>query len=257
MLAIDIEVTGKYIELTACTPPSAHDEVFAVGACVLDARTGKVLQRRRWVLQLKRNDCDTWEQVWRAEGYEMFCFEQFWSKYENILDALMMRYPNDTYPRERRAEMWRSVGEFVASVQRQWPAHMRVSDTMDFDLAHCSNKLVALESGFMRLWYDGDPKGTKKAVGHLGTVRDAALGLRSFAAGDRTADEKALVARHRALAIPAELQLEHSHDPQDDAECIARQFAHYYHLARWTSSERLQYYGADALSPVDRRQLGL
>lgn len=252
--ALDIEVTGEFIPLVPDLPASAHDEVFAVGACVYDMTTGQVLRRRRWVIQLSRPDCENWEQVWRASKFEMRCFTEFWGKPEQlrILDKLMTQYPMETYPRERRNEMWHSIALFLLGVQREWPNHIRVSDTMDFDFAHISNAVVALDGAYRRVYYDDT--GFPKRAGFVGSVRDAALGLDTFAE-ERGEEEKRLLAFHKALALPESLQ--HSHDPQDDAECIARQFAHFYTLARMTPQERLDKYGAESLGETDRRVLGL
>lgn len=214
--SFDIETTGARLH------GDGKDVVFAIGSAVLSVnrqtRAVAVVERRRWVLVI--NDGQPWADVWRTRGFELQCWEQFWSKHTTVLDALMTQTPQADRFTTMKA-MVDSFAAYVDETESKYNEPMHVFDTMGFDV---TNLDVLLEShGYPALFLCRPPKSWPADASYLDDVRNAALGV-SPLWGATTAQKEARK-NHDQAAIPTTLT--HDHDPANDALCIAYKWVHY------------------------------
>ena len=213
------------IESTGSDMPGGKDALFAIGAAVLsiDTDSGAIerVDSRRWVLSLAPPDssADTWAALWRSHGYDMRCFEEFWSKHLGVLNA-MMAMTADLFSSSKA--MADSFAAYIAESEAKFQPQIRVYDTIGFDVTNLEALLV--EHGHRSLFLT--TQGRPCSPSYLGDIMRSALGISPLhrALGLNDAQKEA-IARHNAAAVPAGLA--HTHDPADDALCIAYKWAHY------------------------------
>jgi hypothetical protein len=214
----DIETTGH----------RDRDPVFAVGSATLEINldTGAVreVESRRWVLIIgEPASADTWAERWRERGYEQACWDEFWSKHVDMLNSLM-RMTEHMFASEK--EMAESIAGHLAGTETRCPNLTRVYDTLGFDVSSLAALLT--RHGHVPMYLSQHTLRPHKAS-YLTDVTRAALHFDPFVR-TYTDEQRAEVVRHNAAALPAGLA--HTHDPADDARCIAYKWVHFAKLLR-------------------------
>jgi hypothetical protein len=216
--AWDIETTGSRL-------PGGGDEMFAVGSAMLRVNldTGAVerVASRRWVLQIAAAGLSpgALRALWEDRGYDLKCFDEFWSKNLPVFNAMMMMTA-DMYP--TRQAMADSIAAYIGQMEAAHPHYVRVYDTVGFDVTNIEALLVAYGHRSLFLSAQGWPC----YPGYLGDVTRAALRISPL---ERilgiSAAQRAAIDAHNKQALPEGLA--HTHDPADDALCIAYKWTHY------------------------------
>ena len=209
------------IESTGHRTPGGHDRVFAVGSATLEVNcaTGvvKEVEARRWVVRLAPvAPADVWAARWSDFG-EMLCWEEFWCKHVDTLNKMMGM---DEFMFDTEAEMMASINQHLVDTEAKYPRLIRVYDTIGFDVSSLDYMLI--RCGFTPIFLCRTLR--KADVSYLGDVTRAALGWSPL---DRKLSEAQIQERadHNKRALPEGLS--HTHDPADDALCIAHKWVHY------------------------------
>lgn len=221
IVTFDIESTGAY--MTPKIAKSARgDDVFAVGFCVGTVRSG-VLQKGRFCLKLPRETASqSWASVWSANGYEARCYEQFWSKFESVLDALQDQSDPENNMCHNHVEFdgffRRLLLEIEAAFGKRWTIY---TDTTAFDTVGLSAMLQ--RSGHFPLLNMQSNGGYHARSTY--DVDSALCGVYGIVPGE---DPK----KHRAFAEARaayedhkkEKGIVHDHMPENDAQHIFEEF---------------------------------
>lgn len=211
----DIETTGHRL-------PCGSDRVFAVGSATLEVdlttRAVKEVEACRWVVRLGAPaSIEEWTRLWSQMGWDMACWEEFWSKHVDTLNK-MMAMPIWTYDSEEEMTTW--IAAYLAETEIKYPNLIRVYDTVGFDVTNLDALLSRYNFApifLVRQLWPCNPS-------YLGDVTRAALNWSPFIR-KLTDAQKAKREHHNNLAVPAGLS--HTHDPADDARCIAYKWVHY------------------------------
>lgn len=214
----DIETTGSRL-------PGGGDVMFAVGSAMLcvDLDTGAVerVASRRWVLQIAAAGLSpgALRALWEDRGYDLKCFDEFWSKNLLVFDKMMMM-STDMY--STRKAMADSIAAYIAQMEAVYPHFVRIYDTVGFDVTNIEALLV--ENGHRSLFLSAQGRPCYRS--YLGDMTRAALRISPL---ERilgiSATQRAAIDAHNKQALPEGLA--HTHDPADDALCIAYKWTHY------------------------------
>lgn len=216
--AWDIEGTGARL--------FGKDVVFAIGTTTLriDKATGmaEMVEQERWVLDVNPEAKTPWDELWKTQGWEWRCFEEFWSKHTLVLDALMTKTPAIQRFKDQGA-MAASVAKYLEDTETRYGDDiLRIYDTVGYDVTEIGNLLE--RHGHTSIFLVR--KGWPAEVSYLGDVRRAALGVNLLFGS--TPEQKKARQEHDKQALPA--GLEHTHDPADDAASIAFKWVHYWRM---------------------------
>ena len=228
--SLDIETTGARLHRNATTK---GDVVFAIGSAVLrvpttddDGSRAQVVESRRWVLNIKPIGGASWADAWKQNGWEQTCWDQFWSKHEAVLDALMTTTATqDVYSTE--ADMAASLNAYLQETETKYRSLrlVRVYDTVGFDVSNLDALLERNGHHAVFLWRP--PQDWPCNASYLGDVRNHALGVNPLIGA--TMEQKQMRQREDARALPSDVV--HNHDPAQDALAIAHKWVHYARMA--------------------------
>ena len=227
--SFDIETTGA--RLGRGGTHDGRDVVFAIGSAVLRMPTDgasppMVVESRRWVLNIKPVDGQSWADAWAQNGWEQSCSDQFWSKHVAVLDALMTTTSHgDMYATE--ADMAASLNLYLDETESKYRSArlMRVYDTVGFDVSNLDAMLERHGHRAVFLWRP--PQDYPCNTSYLGDVRNHALGVNPLIGA--TAEQKKMREREDFIALPTEVV--HTHDPAQDALAIVYKWVHYARMA--------------------------
>lgn len=210
-LAFDIETTGQN--------NGAGDCLFGIGFAYGTVDEG-VKERGKFMLDLGKRPGMNWRTLWETSGYEMRCFDDFWSKNLTVLNALQaqdaLKEPMFTGPRAER-QMARRINDLLAEVEKSTEEFSIVFDTTAFDSVWVDSLLTRY--GFPSLLYHRDGKyhfdstfdsdsyirGVSGALPHLGRKRKREL---------------------KKSVMDGFVKEEGDHDPEVDAANILNEFFH-------------------------------
>lgn len=136
-VAFDIETTGQYV---------GNDEMFAIGVAASDG------QRYQVALDLGKKAGESWRELWMRRGFEMRCYDEFWSKHEDTLNRLQNPEHITVCP-DNQAMMDKLVGvlkRIEAGAEKVVPW----SDTLFFDSVWISTKMI--DAGYESMMYRRD-----------------------------------------------------------------------------------------------------
>lgn len=206
-IALDIETTGQHY--------LGQDRLIAIGAAVGERTANglfKVVEARRWVVDLRRAPSQTWKELWEERGYEQRCYDEFWSKNSATLDWLQAQ--PGLYATQGQAIT--AFSEFLGEMQSGGPYSL-LFDTLLFDSVWLDYLLRLCSYAGLSRMRDG--------TGWVAAYEVDSL--RFGGTGVRLGDWSALQTACNALSGPgvALFSGDGPHDPEFDAQAIFKQFA--------------------------------
>lgn len=206
-IALDIETTGQHY--------LGRDGLIAIGAAVGERGPNglfRIVEARRWVVDLKRDPQQSWQAVWAERGYEKRCYDEFWSNNIATLDWLQA-HP-DRYATQGAAIT--AFSEFLGEMQSGGPYSL-IFDTLLFDSVWLDYLLRLCSYAGLSRMRDG--------TGWVAAYEVDSL--RFGGTGVQLGDWAAL--QHACDVMPISSVTVFSgdgpHDPEFDAQTIFKQFA--------------------------------
>lgn len=203
--AVDIETTGNLLYRDCCFAIG-----WAYGTTIDDIKTGSIC------LDMKKEKDVTWKKFWEAKGYETRCYDEFWSKHEDILDRLQDKSRTKP-PIGTKKEMVEEFQAFLTDMEKRYAESVLITDTTAFDTVWLSHLLQ--EEGNAGIGYRRNGAFSKSL--ELQSYRMAAYGVwplpkSAIAEKPWNTDEK-----YKTLVWD---HANHDHDPENDAHQILRAF---------------------------------
>ena len=202
VIAIDIEKTG-------CRDENL-DPMFAVGIATapIDASSIEEVESFSISLNLRKPVGNSWGEHWKSEGYEMRCWEEFWSKHENVLD--LIQDPLRILRVETREQLITGINSILSLYESMYSQTVIVTDTTLFDTVCVSAELK--KYNFVPLNF------TRKGEYRSGVEVDSYIsGL--FKIADPS--EWEVMSETNKFIEPYLLdKVEHDHHPMNDAKSI-------------------------------------
>ncbi len=198
-LSIDIEATGQFF---------GKDKFIAVGFA-----WGTVEEHHSWkvAVDLGKSAGKSWPVFWEQQGFEMRCWEQFWSNNTAVLDKLQ------SGPTIAHAELASVLNNKLAEIEANYKKLILVTDTTAFDLVWVS--AVLMMNGYLALNYSR--LGVHRWGYEIDSLAEGALhmdGNTNWSEFDRLRKEKIYP------LLPELGSSSNSHDPEDDAKHILFQY---------------------------------
>ena len=162
IITFDIETTGQHSH--------AHDVIVAIGACVGELQDNgafNVLSKHSWARDMRKPADTDWASFWILSGFEPRCYQEFWSKYEDILDGLQR---DATIQSD--AVLARKLNYFLEDQEKDGPFCL-LFDTLLFDSVWLDNLLRS--NGYAGLSRNRDGSGWRSAF-ELDSFRFGATG---------------------------------------------------------------------------------
>lgn len=200
-LALDIETTGK----------KKNDKIVAIGYA-WKKRDGSVVNGHH-ALKLFSED-DNVEAVWRREGFELRCFNEFWNTPTQM--DILKQLQQGAEVVETEAELAFRLNETLKEAEEHWGGNLQiVTDTTAYDtcwlhrllVEHDYHALDATRTGKHRWTYDLD----SFVLGLLGVTPDTVCWR----------DMDAFTRLLRKLPVES---VPHDHHPANDAKSILADF---------------------------------
>jgi len=203
VIAIDIEKTG-------CRDEN-DDPMFAVGIATapIDATSIDQVFSFSVALNLQKPESMNWSDFWKEKGYEERCWDEFWSKNENILDLLQDPIRILQYDSRELVALW--INNTLMVCERMYEKTIVVTDTTLFDTVCVGSELKRYN--FIPLNF------TRKGEYRSGVEVDSYIaGL--FKISD-PCDWKLMGDVNQKYIDPLLLgKVEHDHHPENDAKSI-------------------------------------
>ena len=197
-VAFDVESTGQGLETDTC---------FAIGYCIGRSETN-IVERGKWVVKLPEQvQAKDWRTRWETAGWEMRCYDEFWSKHENMIDDLMA---NANCTSEQ--EMFTELNKLLRRLEANPAGFTPVFDTLTFDSVWLCQRLQRY--GFADLAHYRDHTGYRSSY-ELDSLR---LGLEASQIPER-------------VRVSPHLEVSGAHDPEVDAYNIFVAFMALYEYA--------------------------
>jgi hypothetical protein len=136
---VDIETTGPRFVVDR---RGQRDELISIGIAVFDAVSApKSPPVRVELLNLNLHKMASvpWEALWRARGYNMATFEEFWATYTEELESTQSSVSPDPVTIDRyvlassREELARELNHTLVLLEANYPGVRYVTDTTEFD----------------------------------------------------------------------------------------------------------------------------
>lgn len=222
--ALDIETTGD--DVTSSTTKKGNDDLFAIGAAVLridiETRESRLIESRRWVLEINPGAERDWAELWAQRQYDSVCWQEFWSENTKVLASLM----RDTPPTDRyrtEAAMADSFNAYLDETEKKFVGSglKRVYDTVGFDAGILTEMLG--RHGHKGVYLSRPPNVRPCQASYLTDVRNHALGVSPLAGP--TEAQKAWRRHTDKVALPEGVV--HNHDPACNAQSIAWKWVFY------------------------------
>lgn len=207
IIALDIETTGQHL--------CHSDKIIAIGACVAETKDGvyHVLRTKKFVQDLGKFVGVDWKEHWSRRSYEQRCYDEFWSKHLDVLDALQK---GETFGTEET--MMRAFNVFLEEEEADGDFAL-LFDTVLFDSVWLDTRLRGFNfAGLSRL---RNGTGWRSAY-ELDSFR---FGVTGAPLGDWKELEERLAARKMAPQIVVPNIPGGPHDPVYDAVQIFLQYA--------------------------------
>jgi hypothetical protein len=202
VIAIDIEKTG-------CRDENL-DPMFAVGIATapIDASSIEEVESFSISLNLKKPNGKSWSEHWKSEGYELRCWDEFWSKNEGVLDLL--QDPLCILRVESREQLVTCINSILSLYESMYSQTIIVTDTTLFDTVCVSAELK--KYNFVPLNF------TRKGEYRSGVEVDSYIsGL--FKISDPS-DWEGLCSANKFIEPYLLEKVEHDHHPMNDAKSI-------------------------------------
>ena len=119
-IALDIETTGQKL---------SSDQCFAIGWAYSD--TNKNITSGNCCLNLSKPEEETWGDFWLKKNYEMKCYNEFWSKNEEMLELLQDSKRVNLVNSEK--EMILNLQKALEEVESKFDNVKLITDTTSFD----------------------------------------------------------------------------------------------------------------------------
>ncbi len=205
-ISIDIETTGADMR---------RDQLFAIAIAYADSSAKNKSQIRSWkaILNLgKPKDC-SWEDFWKVQGFEQRCYDEFWSKNEDMLNSLQRQATIHTDMRDLIA----AFNEKLKEIEEEFDETVIVIDCICFDPVWVSAQLML--NGFKALNYSR--AGKYRSSYDVDSMIESALHV------DSTYDWKMISELKQKFIdglLPELGQHANTHDPEEDATNILVNF---------------------------------
>ena len=148
-VAFDIETTGQRLAAPARCPSVGKDEMFAIGWAASTGARGQI------ALNLRKPADTSWRDWWKARGWEMRCYDEFWCHHEDKLDKL--QDPKFLPVYETNTEMMEALASVLLVIEEGADEVIPLVDTAFFDAAWITSKMM--RAGFESMLYRRDRKG--------------------------------------------------------------------------------------------------
>jgi hypothetical protein len=232
--AVDIETTGDFLAKDCCFAVG-----YAWGTSIDDVKTGSVC------LDMKKGKDVTWKEFWQKNGYDMRCYNEFWSQHEDVLERLQDKTRSkppivtkkepcsqheDVLERFRditpshsnslvgtKKEMVEEIQKFLTEIDKNYPQSVLITDTTAYDTVWLSNLLQG--EGYPGIGYKRNGK-FSKAI-EMQSYRMAAYGFCPFLRYKDGAKPWETDQKYKVQVLD---RVKHDHDPQNDAHQILRAF---------------------------------
>lgn len=118
--AVDIECTGASLFTDKC---------FAIGLAYGDSLSS--VKTFNACVTLGKPSAVSWSQYWKEMGFEMACYERFWSKNKQTLNLLQDPTKVNLYETEKK--MIDALNAFMVDMEKEFDQLCLVTDTTCFD----------------------------------------------------------------------------------------------------------------------------
>lgn len=209
-IAIDIECTGGVIGKDMC---------FAIGVVAgrLDSATGQVevLEKHRICRPLPLAEDETYQDMWRRCGYELRCYDEFWSKNLETLHKLQTKYLGETAGKQDGGWMAVRFNLLLRALELRFNNNVQyVFDTLNFDPVWINYLLSSINAPSLLYYRDGTYGVDSYELGtYVTAYLSGALGREVEWARDVKPFKQAIAARIPSTVV-------HDHMPENDAENI-------------------------------------